>query len=151
MIEEKIIEMGFDVSAGPAPVANYLPAMVAGNLVFTAGQIPIVDGKVVYAGKVGKDITEEEGIKGAEICALNCLKVIKSTINDLDKIEQIIKLTVYVNSADGFTGQPKIANGASDFLVAIFGEQGKHARVTVGVKELPLDAAVEIDMVAKLK
>ena len=151
MIEEKIIELGYDISSGPAPLANYVPAVQDEKLIFTAGQIPLVDGKMKYAGKVGKDLSEEEGMKAAEICALNGLKVIKSLVNDLDKIDRILKLTVFVNSADGFTGQAKVANGASDFLVKIFGDKGKHVRSTVGINELPLDAAVEIDFVVKLK
>ncbi|MFC2133231.1 RidA family protein [Bacteroidota bacterium] len=151
MIEEKIREMGFDISSGPAPLANYVPAVQDGKLIFTAGQIPLVEGKMKYAGKVGKDLSEEEGMKAAELCALNGLKVIKSLVEDLDQVDRILKLTVFVNSADGFTGQAKVANGASDFLVKIFGDNGKHVRSTVGVNELPLEAAVEIDFVVKVK
>lgn len=151
MIEEKIIELGFSVPEAPKPLASYIPAVIMNNIIMTAGQIPMVKGELKYKGKVGKDITEEEGQKAAEICLLNCLGAVKSVIGDLDKIERIIKLTVFVNSAEGFTAQPKVANGASELCVKIFGEEGKHVRSAVGVNELPLNAAVEIEMIAKIK
>ncbi|MCX6149449.1 MAG: RidA family protein [Ignavibacteriales bacterium] len=151
MIEEKILQLGYFLPDAPKPIAAYLPSLVVNGLVFTAGQIPMVKGELTYKGKLGKDISEEEGQKAAEICVLNCLSVVKSATGSLDNIERIVKLTVFVNSADGFTSQPKIANGASELLVKIFGEDGKHVRSAVGVNELPLGAAVEIEMIAKLK
>lgn len=151
MIEEKLKEMGYDLSAGPTPVATYIPAIKEGNLVFTAGQVPLTNGAIKYAGKVGNDLILEDGMQAAKLCALNCLRVIKTVVNNLDDIERIIKVTVFVNSADGFTDQPKVANGASDFLVKIFGDAGRHVRSTVGVNELPLDSAVEIEMIVKVK
>jgi enamine deaminase RidA (YjgF/YER057c/UK114 family) len=113
--------------------------------------VPIKEGELKYAGKIGADLTVEEGQKAAEICALNGLSAIKSVINDLEKIEQIIKVTVFVNSATGFTDQPKVANGASEMLTKIFGEAGRHVRSAVGVNELPIDSAVEIEMIVKVK
>lgn len=151
MIEEKISKMGLDVSAWPAPLATYIPAIRHGDLVFTAGQITLADGAIKFAGKVGKDLNEEEGMKAAELCVLNCLRVIKTVVGNLDNVERIIKVTVFVNSAEGFTAQPKIANGASDFLVEVFGENGRHVRSAVGVNELPLNSAVEIEMIVKVK
>lgn len=151
MIEEKINELGFSVPEAPKPLAAYIPAQIINNLVMTAGQIPMVKGDLKYKGKVGKDITEEEGQKAAEICLLNCLSAVKSVIASLDNIEHIIKLTVFVNSAEGFTAQPKVANGASELCVKIFGEAGKHVRSAVGVNELPLNAAVEVEMIVKIK
>ena len=151
MIEEKIKELGFEVPEAPKPLAAYVPALIIRDFVFTAGQIPSVKGELKFKGKVGKDITEEEGRKAAEICALNCLGAIKGVIGNLDKIEQVVKLTAFVNSADGFTAQPKVANGASELIGKIFGDNGKHARSAVGVNELPIDAAVEIEMIVKLK
>jgi enamine deaminase RidA (YjgF/YER057c/UK114 family) len=151
MIEEKILELGYKLPEAPKPLAAYIPALVVNNLVMTAGQIPMVNGELKYKGKVGKDLSEEEGQKAAEICLLNCLSVIKSVVSSLDKIERILKLTVFINSADGFTAQPKVANGASELCVKIFGEEGKHVRSAIGVNELPLNAAVEIEMIAKLK
>ncbi len=150
-VEEKIREFGYELKEPPKPLASYIPVIKTGNLVFTAGQIPMSGGKLLFSGKVGKDLSLEEGRKAAELCAVNCLNVIKSEIGSLDNIERIIKVTVFVNSADGFTDQPKVANGASDFLVKIFGENGKHVRSAVGVNELPVDSAVEIEMIAEVK
>ncbi len=151
MIEERINELGYIVPEVPKPLAAYIPVIRINNLVLTAGQLPMVDGKLFKEGKLGQEISEEEGIKLAEICALNCLSVIKSEIGDLDKIERIVKLAVFVNSANGFTAQPKIANGASEFVVKIFGELGKHVRSAVGVNELPINSPIEIEMIAKVK
>ncbi len=151
MIEEKIIELGFTVPDAPKPLAAYIPALAVNNLVMTAGQLPFVNGELKYKGKLGKELTEEEGQKAAEICLLNCLSVIKSVVGSLDKVERILKITVFVNSADAFTSQPKVANGASELCVKIFGEEGKHVRSAVGVNQLPLGASVEIEMIAKLK
>lgn len=151
MIEEKIKDLGYDLPEAPKPLAAYIPAARIDNLVFTAGQLPMVDGKLIAEGKLGVEVTNETGSKAAEISALNCLSVIKSVIGNLDKIEQIVKVTVFVNSADGFTAQPQIANGASEFLVKIFGDIGKHVRSAVGVNELPINAPVEIEMIVKVK
>ncbi len=149
--EEKIQELGYELQNPPKPLASYIPAVRTGNLVFTAGQIPVTGGKLEFSGKVGKDLSLEEGMKAAELCAVNCLNVIKAEIGSLDKIEKIVKVTVFVNSPEGFTDQPKVANGASDFLVKVFGEKGKHVRSAVGVNELPVDSAVEVEMIAEVK
>jgi len=151
MIEERINELGFIVPEAPKPLAAYIPAIKIDKLVFTAGQLPMVDGKPLAIGRLGAEVSNEIGVKAAEICALNCLSVIKSVVGSLDNIEQIVKLTVFVNSADGFIAQPQIANGASEFLVKIFGEAGKHARSAVGANGLPLNAPVEIEMIVKIK
>ncbi len=149
-IEEKLKGLGFTLPEAPTPLAAYVPALVSGNLVFTAGQIPMHEGKLLYSGKVGKDISSEEGIKAAEICALNCLSVIKKEIGELEKIKRVVKVTVFVNSSEGFTDQPKVANGASELLVKIFEEKGKHVRSAVGVNELPINASVEIEMIVEI-
>ncbi|HSD64951.1 MAG TPA: RidA family protein [Ignavibacteriaceae bacterium] len=151
MIEDKIKQLGFILPEAPKPLAAYVPALEAGNFVFTAGQIPVVEGKLKFTGKVGKDLNEEEGQNASVICALNCLSAIKGVIGDLEKIEQVVKLTVFVNSSDGFTNQPAIANGASEFIEKVFGKKGGHARSAVGVSELPKNAAVEIEMIVKIK
>ena len=151
MIEEKIKEMGYTVPEAPKPLAAYIAVTKVDDLVFTAGQLPMVDGKLIAEGKLGAEISNELGSKAAEICALNCLSVIKSEIGDLENIRQIVKVTVFVNSADGFTAQPQVANGASEFLVNIFGDAGKHVRSAVGVNELPINAPVEIEMIVKVK
>lgn len=151
MFEEKIKQLGFELPEVAKPLAAYIPAKKIGNLVMTSGQVPVVKGEMKYVGKVGEDISEEDGQKAAQICALNCLAAIKSVIGSLDNIEEIVKLTVFVNSANGFTAQPKVANGASELLGKIFGDKGLHARSAVGVNALPLNAAVEIEMIASVK
>lgn len=151
MVEEKIKELGLEIPETPKPLASYIPANLVDKLIFTAGQLPMVEGHLIYAGKLGIDLTLEEGKKAAEICVINCLSAIKSVISSLDKLDKIVKVTVYVNSAESFTDQPKVANGASDLLVKIFGEPGMHARSAVGVSELPINAAVEIEMIVKIK
>ena len=151
MIEEKIKELGFELPETAKPVAAYIPALISGDLVFTAGQIPFVKGELQYKGKVGAELTLEDGQRAAEICALNCLAAIKGVIGDLNKIERIVKLTVFVNNIDGYGDQPKVANGASELVGQIFGEIGKHARSAVGVNGLPLNAPVEIEMIVKIK
>ncbi len=151
MIEEKIKELGFELPEAPKPLAAYIPALKVDNLVFTAGQLPSIKGELKYSGKIGADLSEVDGQKAAEISALNCLSVIKSIIGNLDRIEQVVKLTVFVNSADYFTNQPKVANGASELIAKIFGDKGKHVRSAVGVNELPLNAPLEIEMIVKVK
>ena len=150
MIEEKIKKMSITIPEAAKPLAAYIPALQVGNLVMTSGQVPIAGGVIKFQGKVGKDLSEAEGKEAAKLCALNCLSAIRSLTGSLDKIKRIIKLTVFVNSTEGFTAQPKIANGASEFIVEIFGEAGKHVRSAVGVSELPLNSAVEIEMVVEI-
>ena len=150
MIEEKIKELGFEVPEVAKPLAAYIPAKKVGNLVMTSGQVPLVKGEIKYKGKVGKDLSEEDGIKAAQDCALNCLAAIKSVAGNLDRIVEVEKLTVFVASAEDFTAQPKVANGASELIGQIFGEAGKHVRSAVGVTALPLDSAVEIEMIVKI-
>jgi len=150
MFEEKIKELGITIPEPVKPLAAYIPAMQVGNLVMTSGQVPISAGVVKYQGKVGKDLSEEEGKAAAKLCAINCLSAVKSVIGNLDKIKRILKLTVFIASAEGFTAQPKVANGASEFIGEIFGEAGKHVRSAVGVSELPLNSAVEIEMIVEI-
>lgn len=151
MVEDKIKELGYEIPEAPKPLAAYIPALKVGDLIFTAGQLPSIKGKLKFTGKVGADISIEQGANAAEICAMNCLSVIKSVIGSLDNIEQVVKVTAFVNSADYFIDQPKVANGASELLGKIFGDKGKHVRSAVGVNELPLNAPVEIEMVVKIK
>ena len=150
MFEEKIKQMGVTIPEAAKPLAAYITAIQIDNLVMTSGQIPIISGIVKYTGKLGSDISEEKGKEAAKLCAMNCLGAIKSVIGSLDKIKRIVKLTVFVNSATGFTDQPKVANGASEFIVEIFGDAGKHVRSAVGVSELPLNSAVEIEMIVEV-
>lgn len=150
MVEDKLKQMGITIPEAAKPLAAYIPAIQIGNLVMTSGQVPVSAGSIKYLGKVGKDISEEQGMEAAKLCAINCLSAVKSVIGSLDKIKRIVKLTVFVNSAEGFTAQPKVANGASEFIVELFGDAGKHSRSAVGVSELPLNSAVEIEMIAEV-
>ncbi|MBU0687554.1 MAG: RidA family protein [Candidatus Margulisbacteria bacterium] len=150
-IETKIKELGFTLPDVPKPVASYIPAVKTGNLVFTAGMLPMVKGKLAYNGKVGADVSLEDGVKAAEISLLNGLAAIKGVAGDLDKIVKVVKLSGYVNSASCFTDQPKVLNGASELLLKIFGDAGKHARIAIGVNELPLNACVELDIIVEVK
>jgi len=151
MIEEKIKELGFELPAVAKPLAAYIPAKQVGNLVMTSGQVPLVNGVINYTGKVGSDLSEEEGQKAAQICALNCLAAVKEVIGNLDKIIEVVKLTVFVACTADFTAQPKVANGASELIGKIFGETGKHVRSAVGVTALPLNASVEIEMIVRVE
>lgn len=149
-IEEKITALGFKLPPTPKPVAAYVPAVTAGHMVFSSGQLPLVNGELAAKGKVGRDISKEQAYAAARICALNALSAIKSVIGELDRIEQIVKVVGFVASADGFTEQPYVINGASEFLKEVFGNAGAHARSAVGVAELPLGAAVELEMIVKI-
>jgi len=150
-IKEKLSSLGLTLPTAAAPVAAYVPAVKTGNLVFTAGQLPVVGGKLVLTGKVGSDVTAEDAKKMAEICALNALAAI-SLVADIDQIEKIVRVGGFVNGAPGFVAIPAVINGASELLIKLFGEvNGKHARTAVGVAELPLNAPVEVEMVVQLK
>jgi len=150
-IKEKLAGLGLTLPVAAAPVAAYVPAVKTGNLVFTAGQLPIVDGKVLITGKVGAEVTPEQAKDMAQICALNALAAI-SLVADIDQIERIIRVGGFVNGVPGFVAIPQVVNGASELLIKLFGEvNGKHARTAIGVAELPLNAPVEIEMVVQLK
>jgi enamine deaminase RidA (YjgF/YER057c/UK114 family) len=150
-IKEKISSLGPSLPTAAAPVAAYVPAVKSGNLVFTAGQLPVVDGKLLKVGKVGRDVTAEDAKELAQICALNALAAI-SLVADLDQIERVVRVGGFVNCAPGFTAIPGVINGASEFLIKIFGDvNGKHARTAVGVAELPLNAPVEVEVIVQLK
>ncbi len=150
MYEAKLKEMGIEIPEAPKPLAAYIPAIKTGNLVMTAGQLPMVNGKLTFEGKVGSDVSVEDAKEAAKQCAVNCLSVIKAEIGSLDKIKRIVKIAAFVNSADGFTAQPQVANGASEFVVEVFGDAGKHVRSAVGVNELPINAPVEIEMIVEV-
>ena len=150
-IQSKLAELGLTLPAAAAPVAAYVPAVRTGNLVFTAGQLPLVDGKIPFVGKVGSDVTPEQAKDMAQICALNALAAI-SLVADIDQIERIVRVGGFVNGIPGFVAIPAVINGASELLIKLFGEvNGKHARTAIGVAELPLNAPVEVEMVVQLK
>lgn len=148
--ETKLQELGIVLPAAPKPVAAYVPAVSSGDFVYTSGQIAMQKGNLAHKGKLGQDLTVEEGYQAARVCTLNALSAIRAVVGSLDKIEQIVKVVGFVNSAAGFTDQPKVINGASDLLREIFGVAGEHARSAVGVSELPLDTAVEVEMIVKV-
>ena len=150
VIEERLAELGIELPPAPGPVASYVPVAVAGDLAFVAGQVPIEDGQVMLTGRLGDVVGIEEGQEAARRCALQAVSALRDALGSLDRIAQIPQVTVYVASIPGFTDQPKVANGASDVLVQIFGEAGKHARAAVGVVELPLGAPVEVAVTARL-
>ena len=150
-IADKLKELGIVLPEVPAPVAAYVPAVRAGDFVFTAGQIPFVKGKLKCAGVVGKDLSLEQAVECARICALNAIAALGSVVGDLDQIERVVKLTGWVASANDFTDQAKVMNGASELVGQIFGEAGKHARSAVAANVLPLNAPVEVEMIVKLR
>jgi enamine deaminase RidA (YjgF/YER057c/UK114 family) len=149
-IEKKLIQLGLPLPEVPKPVAAYIPAKRINNLVFTAGQLPMVNGSIVCAGLLGNNVEIEDANKAAQICTLNALAAIKGVIEDLDNIKQIIKVVGYVASANTFTKQPAVINGASELLLELFGDNGKHVRSAVGVAVLPLNAAVEIELIVEV-
>ena len=150
-IKDKLAELGLTLPEAALPVAAYVPAVRTGNLVFTAGQLPLVDGKIPFIGKVGSDVTPEQAKDMAQVCALNALAAI-SLVADIDQIERIVRVGGFVNGIPGFVAIPAVINGASELLIKLFGEvNGKHARTAIGVAELPLNAPVEVEMVVQLK
>ncbi len=147
----KAAELGLDLSAPAQPVANYLSAVRAGDLLFLAGHVPLREDGTYVTGKIGADLTAEEGYEAARLAAIVVLATLKAETGSLDRVERIVKLFCMVNCLPGFEEQPQVANGASDLLVEVFGEAGRHARSAVGMVSLPLGVAVEIELVAQLK
>lgn len=149
--EARIKELGIKLPEAAKPLAAYVPAVKEGNYIYTSGQIPLVAGELKFKGKLGKELSVEQGYEAAKTCAINCLAAIKGVVGSLDNIEKIIKIVGFVNSAPGFVDQPKVVNGASELIGSIFGTAGEHSRSAVGVAELPIDSAVEVEMIVKVK
>ncbi len=149
--EKKLQALGFTLPAPPKPVATYVPAVRSGNLLFLSGMIPMVEGKMAMVGKLGKELAVEQGQQAARITVLNALAVIKAELGSLDQVQRIVRIGVHVASAEGFTQQPAVANGASDLLVQIFGDAGRHARLALGAAELPLGAPMELEMIVEIR
>jgi enamine deaminase RidA (YjgF/YER057c/UK114 family) len=145
----RLAELGVDLPVVVKPLGSYVPAVRSGNLVYTSGQLPVQDGKLVQSGKVGVDVAPEHGKELARICALNALAAIHSLVG-IDSVTQVVKVVGFVASGPGFNGQPGVVNGASDLLADVFGDSGVHARSAVGVAELPLDAPVEVELVVEV-
>jgi enamine deaminase RidA (YjgF/YER057c/UK114 family) len=148
--EEKLAVLGLTVPEVVPPVAAYQPTSRSGNLVFTAGQLPMRDGAPIATGKLGAGVSEEQGYECARQCALNALAAIKAEVGELSAVKRVVKAVVFVASSPDFTGQPKVANGASELLGEVFGDAGKHARSAVGVAVLPLDVPVEVELVVEV-
>ena len=149
-VEAKLAEMGLDLPAPPPPVANYVRAVQTGSLVFVSGHGPTRDGKYLFQGKVGAERTVEEGYEAAKLVMLNCLSSLKQELGDLDRVKRVVKLLGMVNCTPEFGDQPKVINGASDLLVALYGENGRHARSAVGMGSLPNGITVEIEMIVEV-
>ena len=150
-VEDRLAELGLQVPDVAAPVAAYVPVVKDGCLVFTSGQLPMVDGKLQATGKVGAGVSQEDAAKLAEICALNAIAAVKSEIGDLDQVTRVVKVVGFVASDPSFTGQPAVINGASELLGKPFGERGAPARSAVGVASLPMDAPVEVEITVSLQ
>lgn len=148
-IEQKLAELGLELPNVATPAGAYVPAVISGNLVFTAGQIPLVDGVLMATGKVGSEISPEFAKEIAQRCALNALAAIKSLLGDLSRVKRVVKVVGFVASTPEFTGQPGVLNGASELLGKVFGDAGLHARSAVGVASLPLDAPVEVELIVE--
>ena len=152
LFDENIKNLGLNIPDLPKALANYVPYKIIGKTIYISGQAPVQNGELIYKGKVGSDISIEDGVQAAKLCVINIISALKTGIEgDWDKLDSFVKLTGFVNCQDNFTDQPKIINGASDMLVEIFGDQGRHARVAVGSNALPLGIAVEIDAIVQLK
>jgi len=148
--DAKLKALHIELPMAPKPVANYVPVVRAGDLLFLSGVLPSRDGQLILTGKLGQGITIEQGMEAAKVAALNALAIVRSEVGSLDKVKRIVKMVGHIASAPGFTDQPQVLNGASDLLVQIFGEAGKHARVAVGAAELPRQAPLEIELIIQV-
>jgi enamine deaminase RidA (YjgF/YER057c/UK114 family) len=146
-IEQRLKQQNIELPRPAVPVASYVPVVVAGGIAFVSGQVTFWNGEIKYRGRLGQEFGIEEGQAAARLCGLNIIAQLRAALGDLDRVKRCVRLGVFVNSADGFTDQPKVANGASDLMAQVFGEAGKHARAAIGVNVLPLNVAVEVDAV----
>ena len=149
-IEKRLADLGLVLPEPAAPVASYVPVVVAGGMAHVSGQLPFVDGKLV-TGRLGEDVSLESGVEAAQACGIMILAQLKAALGSLSRVERIVKLGAFVNSTPDFTDQPKVANGASELMAAVFGDAGRHARSAVGVPVLPLAAAVEVDAIVAVR
>jgi enamine deaminase RidA (YjgF/YER057c/UK114 family) len=149
-VEGRIAALGHELPTVAAPLAAYVPALRSGNLIFTSGQLPTRNGELLYTGIVGRDVTPEDAKLAAEICALNAIAAVKSVVGNLDNVRRVVKIVGFVASDPSFTAQPGVINGASELLLAVFGDAGKHARSAVGVAALPINAPVEVELIVEV-
>ncbi|MBH0197522.1 MAG: RidA family protein [Nitrospira sp.] len=148
--ELRLKELGIELPAAPQPVANYVPAVRVGDLLFLSGVLPSKNGQLVITGKLGAEVSVEQGVAAASLAVLNALAIVKAEVGSLDRVKRVVKMVGHIASASGFTHQPQVLNGASDFLVAVFGDAGRHARVAVGAAELPRQAPIEIELIVQV-
>jgi enamine deaminase RidA (YjgF/YER057c/UK114 family) len=148
--EQKLTQLGIALPAPPTPVATYIPAVRAGELLFLSGVIPFREGRLVFEGKLGRELTVEQGYEAARVALLNALAIVRQELGTLDRVKKVVRMTGHVASAEGFVQHPAVINGASDLLVRIFDEAGRHARVALGAAELPLNAPVEIELIVQV-
>ena len=149
-VEERLKKLALELPVAPNPIASYVPYKRTGNLVYISGQGSYIKGKKNYTGKVGLNLTKEQGYEAAKFCGLNLLAILKEAIGDLNKVKQIVSVHGYVNSTDNFTDQPFVINGVSDLLIEIFGEAGKHSRCALSCNSLPMNIPVEVEMIVEL-
>jgi enamine deaminase RidA (YjgF/YER057c/UK114 family) len=149
-IAENLQRLGVTLPPAPRPVGSYVPACQAGDLVFVSGVLPFEEGKILQPGKVGRDLSIDEGKANARIAVINALAILQQELGDLSRITRVVRLTGHVASAEGFGDQPAVINGASDFLVEVFGEKGRHARLALGAFELPLHAPIELELIVQV-
>ncbi len=149
-VSENLQRLGVTLPPAPRPVGSYVPACQAGDLVFVSGVLPFQEGKILQPGKVGRELSIEEGAANARIAVINALAILQQELGDLSRITRIVRLTGHVASAEGFVDQPAVINGASDFLVEVFGEPGRHARLALGAFELPLHAPIELELIVQV-
>ena len=150
-VEARLAELGFELPEVATPAGAYVPAVISGNLVFTAGQIPLVDGKLMAEGRLGAEISAEAGKEIAQRCALNAIAAVNSVLGDLERVKKVVKVVGFVASTPDFTAQPGVVNGASELLQAAFGDRGIHARSAVGVAVLPLNSPVEVELIVEFE
>jgi enamine deaminase RidA (YjgF/YER057c/UK114 family) len=149
-IDDRLSQLGIELPPVAAPVASYVPVVVSNGFAFVSGQVPLEEGKPIYQGRLGAEVSVEEGMEAARRCALQSLAALEAELGSLDRVRRIVKLTVWVASTDSFTDQPRVANGASDLLGEIFGDAGRHARAAVSAPALPLGVPVEVEVVAEV-
>jgi enamine deaminase RidA (YjgF/YER057c/UK114 family) len=151
-VADRLQKLGLTIPPAPAPAANYVPYAQEGTLVFVAGQVPRgADGKLLYVGKVGQELTEQQGYEAARLCALNCIAQLQACLGSLERVKRVLQVRGFVNCTPEFTNHPQVINGASDLLVQVFGEKGKHARAALGAGSLPAGVAAEVEMVAAVE
>jgi len=149
-VEDRLSELGIRIHDVPIPLGSYKPASISGGLIFVSGQLPLYEGRLLFEGKIGSDITVDEGAQAARTCTVNAMAVMSKELGGLDRVSKIVKVTGYIASAPGFHNQANVLNGASDLLYQVFGEAGRHARAAVGVAELPMNAPVEVELIAEI-